>query len=988
MRYVYKIKTRLPSLFFLAIFVASLFISTLSSAILARPVHALANPSDYSGLTLPDPGNSSQEYGVWLNRTAIFLVGAVVKPAGGTEPDTTFLGPGIPQKAKQDDIYGPNKDIIYKSEKNPSRTITVRFPSYSSGPATGIFTYGGGSKITVKLLRPENAKIDGYFYKDSTNNDKQTVFMPHYIGGIDGCGTGVTDGTNAAKYEAQGSFTDGDGNGDYGVDNPQNGHDKARVKKVKNVDKYNTTAVQYTSAKCDGVLGTGKLAQKCTMGIDNIDRGESSRTVYLVNTTFDSAKKSLGTVIDEFRQSKARIEKLTTYFNTSTNGKNAITTCKDKAGGGSWNSMSLAQIINMIATNPPASNPFLVCMYKELEDDADFIEAATYQVENEWNTDLLDERGGSSCSGTIPIIGDLICFLVRWMFDVINSIFTAVISFFAQPPDVFTSKVNTQFDDIIAGLRNVANIIFVLAFLMVVLQYLTNINVADAYFIKKFIPRLVVAVVLVQASGFIVKEMNSFFYDLGISIQSILFFGSGLTSGGTTSGVADGITTILAFGGGPAIVGFLLLIGLVMLIVLLITIIVLAIRYVAILLLAILAPLAFACFAIPQLEGLTKKWLKSYVQLLMMYPIIMMVLASSVIIGQTMNSGNIIMQLMGLIVQFIPYLILPFTFKFAGGMMGTIGAKVTSAAMRAPKKGYGMYKKGEGMYEKHTPGGRERAYSKKIKEQNKADAAMRPGTDRAINDMREARRRQGRGIGGKLANYRTFGAINPDDAVVDRQINQREEGVRRQELEEAKHRFDNSQHDVVSSTITGNRGFAMSGDKDTDEIYKAVARGETLTVSGADGRTRTIGGNAADQEMAMGQLAAFGRDSAIRELQADTTIDQAALQRSINSNASALVGKAPDIVKGSGPAFTGGMSAPALAAFSAGTVEQAFNNASTDATANSALMSALDSLVHGPDSKPLSDMSRGTAEAIHGRLTRLPAGAVDPSIIAALANKL
>ncbi len=79
----------------------------------------------------------------------------------------------------------------------------------------------------------------------------------------------------------------------------------------------------------------------------------------------------------------------------------------------------------------------------------------------------------------------------------------------------------------------------------------------------------------------------------------------------------------------------------------------------------------------------------------------MFFIAASSIIGGVFSGGSLIFQLFGMIVQFLPFIILPFTFKFAGGIMGGISAKIqkagTKAATKYGKEAYGRsdYKMGK-----------------------------------------------------------------------------------------------------------------------------------------------------------------------------------------------------------------------------------------------------------------------------------------------------
>lgn len=346
--------------------------------------------------------------------------------------------------------------------------------------------------------------------------------------------------------------------------------------------------------------------------------------------------------------------------------------------------LTTEEVINTLAI--PKSGPFFSCLKELFETASPELKAALATIDSIKSVSAarppVPTVDGGDCGGGIPIISDLICNLVKWAFNVIYEMFTWVIEGLTNPPDVLNDQGGIM-DQIWGSLRNIANVFFLLAFLLVIFQYVTNVNVADAYFVKKFIPRLIIAVVLVQASGWIARELMYLFDDLGKSIQPILFSAADITRGNGFE-IGGGAATVAAFAS-PAIIGMLAIFAIAFLIILLITIVVLSLRYVAILILAIFAPIAFGMLAIPQLEGTFKKWLKTYVTLLAMYPIIMAILAASSIVAKTLNGGGTLLQLMAMFVQFIPFVILPFTFKMAGGMMGKVSGALTGLAKKGGK---------------------------------------------------------------------------------------------------------------------------------------------------------------------------------------------------------------------------------------------------------------------------------------------------------------
>lgn len=214
----------------------------------------------------------------------------------------------------------------------------------------------------------------------------------------------------------------------------------------------------------------------------------------------------------------------------------------------------------------------------------------------------------------------------------------------------------------------------------------------DAYTIKKIIPRLFIAVILVNLSWVISTTLLDASNVLGLSVLEIL---NGAFSGLTTdifAGLGGGGTSILAalgLAGGIAIFFSSWMIILPALVAgalgLFLGYMVLIIRQVVIVGLIIVGPIAIALWVIPGTEGLAKKWWSIYIKVLLMYPVIILLLASGAIAGGLINETrdlgsdsieSAILFAAALIATFAPYFLIPLTFRFVGGAIATIGGFV------------------------------------------------------------------------------------------------------------------------------------------------------------------------------------------------------------------------------------------------------------------------------------------------------------------------
>lgn len=212
----------------------------------------------------------------------------------------------------------------------------------------------------------------------------------------------------------------------------------------------------------------------------------------------------------------------------------------------------------------------------------------------------------------------------------------------------------------------------------------------SAYTIKKMLPRLIIAVIVVNLSWYI-----------GIALLNI----SNVVGGATReimlapfSGLSAEIVSSLSGGGKTAIVGVLGVGGIAILyssfaiftpilvggmLALFIGYIVLVIRQAVIVMLLIFSPLIIVMWVLPGGEGLAKKGVGLYMKLLMMYPIIIALLVSGKIVSKVLNTtggsgtlsatdANVLPKVLALIAIFAPYFMIPFVLKFISGALGTI----------------------------------------------------------------------------------------------------------------------------------------------------------------------------------------------------------------------------------------------------------------------------------------------------------------------------
>ena len=269
--------------------------------------------------------------------------------------------------------------------------------------------------------------------------------------------------------------------------------------------------------------------------------------------------------------------------------------------------------------------------------------------------------------------------------------------------------------------RNVANIMFVIAMLFVIFSQITGFGI-DNYGIKKILPKLIVTAIIVNFSYIICGIFVDLSNIIGEGIKNILESVAGSTTTATeklgdnvvgvintligalvTVGAAAGgltiagaaisnavvsgslltvIFPILAFVGSALMAGFfaMLMLGL---------------RQALIIIMIVISPVAFVLYAIPNTNGLFKKWFQLFKTLLMLFPVFCFMVGGGFLVSNIIikGSNDFFMTIIGGLISIAPYFAVPSMTKnamkgFDGAIagLGTLQQKANNAGTSINKK--------------------------------------------------------------------------------------------------------------------------------------------------------------------------------------------------------------------------------------------------------------------------------------------------------------
>lgn len=291
-------------------------------------------------------------------------------------------------------------------------------------------------------------------------------------------------------------------------------------------------------------------------------------------------------------------------------------------------------------------------------------------------------------------IGWLVCPVMLFMGKLVDNAYSGV-AFFLEVQPISTDTQSPLFQAW-SLMRNFANVAFVIVFLIIIYSQITSVGISN-YNIKKMLPRLIVAAILVNVSYWVCAIAVDVSNILGTSIKSLFDTVAGQLYPTTSNLDVDNndggwlAITIAIVGGAVAVyIGLSMLLPLLVgaLISVITALIILTLRQAFIIILIVLSPLAFVAFLLPNTQSLFNSWRKLFQTLLLMFPLIAVIFGGSSLAGviiQQSAGDNLGLQLLALGVTIIPLFITVFISKMLS-MIGGIAGRLTGM-VNDPAKG-------------------------------------------------------------------------------------------------------------------------------------------------------------------------------------------------------------------------------------------------------------------------------------------------------------
>ena len=358
---------------------------------------------------------------------------------------------------------------------------------------------------------------------------------------------------------------------------------------------------------------------------------------------------------------------------------------------------------------------------KEVEDDDSSHETEQAKTQNQNSGTTTTEttspenansenQNELSCSEQIGILSFIVCPTTGLLAKGIDALYSTIETFLVIKP--ITSDNKSPIYIIWSYIRNVANILFIIFLLLIVYSQVTGLGFSN-YNIKKMLPKLIIAAilvnfsylicqVLVDVSNIIGNALKSFLegiattaiqnqhpeakLDEPLNIYDIFLAIAGGTSLTILGGV--GIATAVAASGGLLSILFTLIpivfAGFIAVVVGLITI---SLRQAVVILLTITAPIIFALYVLPNTHKYYLKWKSIFAQMLVFFPAFSFLFGVSKVLGYLFifSSETPFGVIIGIAVQVLPIMFAVKMLSMSKSVLGDVNQALSGVSGKLNK---------------------------------------------------------------------------------------------------------------------------------------------------------------------------------------------------------------------------------------------------------------------------------------------------------------
>ena len=301
---------------------------------------------------------------------------------------------------------------------------------------------------------------------------------------------------------------------------------------------------------------------------------------------------------------------------------------------------------------------------------------------------------GDNCKSSLGALGWLVCPTTGKIAEAVDWLYGKIEEFLVVSP--ISTEDGSPIYEIWKYCRGVTNIVFIIFFLIVIYSQITGLGISN-YGIKKSLPKLIIAAILVNLSFLICSIavdvsniVGNSLRGLFVSVEQATVSASVAEVGPVSlSSVFTALTggTALAVGAGMIAFDFgmiwmLIPVALGAIVAVVTGLITIALRQAVVALLIMISPLAMVAYMLPNTEQWFKKWKNLLTKMLVFYPVFSLLFGASSLAGFAiiMSAKDGFGLLLGIAVQIFPLFFAWSLMKMSGTFLGAINSRLNGLA--------------------------------------------------------------------------------------------------------------------------------------------------------------------------------------------------------------------------------------------------------------------------------------------------------------------
>lgn len=297
-----------------------------------------------------------------------------------------------------------------------------------------------------------------------------------------------------------------------------------------------------------------------------------------------------------------------------------------------------------------------------------------------------ENQKGDECAAELNGFGSIICSGRNLFADIVDILYGIIANILLSQTEITKSDAVRQHW---GNFLSIANIILIIAFLVVIYSTATSTGGLSNYDVKKLLPRIIIFAIAINLSFYICMALVDLSTILGKGMFGLLMGGNAGDAPQLVKHAQDTAAVIAIKGLALVAVAAVLvvLVGAPIIMALLAIVFALIVRGIALMILVIVSPIAIALYLFNS-QGLSKgftMWLNNYIKLLLVYPLFMLVWGGSRVVSSLTDqseANKFFVLLIETICLITPALSIMPLFKMSGDIMGkaTLMAATNGAA--------------------------------------------------------------------------------------------------------------------------------------------------------------------------------------------------------------------------------------------------------------------------------------------------------------------